>query len=701
MSSTGSANLESSVAAAGLANARELVALRRLGIITVRDLLWHAPMRYELEGAESSIAAARAAVAGDPHALITIRGSIEVVRVVRTRTARVEATFTDGDSTARLVWFNAPWMQRQLHPGTRGVCLGKARLVSGYLEMTNPRWTAEEQAPTEVGQRLRPIYPATEGLTTRRLEQMIGTALLRFGAEVGELLPEELRRARHLQPRVEALLAMHDGATLDQAERGRDRLAYDELLLLQLALAMRRWQNRSLMRAPALAVTAEIGQRIRARLPFKLTAPQEEAIAQISRDIASTAPMNRLLQGDVGSGKTAVAVYAMLAAVAHGQQAAIIAPTEILAEQHFRTVSGMLSDSRVRLELLVGGRSGAGKAAARERLATGQVDIVIGTHALLSEGVSIPNLALAVVDEQHRFGVLQRAALVGQRRGDPASVPHTLVMTATPIPRTLALAYFGDLDITTMPGRLPGRTPIVTRVVEPAKRPEVYAYLRRRVDAGDQVFVVVPAVEESPLGLRDVANHAKELSEGLLSGISIGSVHGRMPAAQRSEAMRRFTAGEDRVLVATLVIEVGVDVPAARMMVVEHAERFGLAQLHQLRGRIGRGTGRSLCVFIGEPVTPAAQQRLDAIGSTSDGFRLAELDLALRGPGESLGARQSGVPPFRVADLSRDWALLEAARQDAQEWIARSGTLGAPGEAEVRRELWQSYGDSMSLASVG
>ncbi|MEC7352129.1 MAG: helicase-related protein, partial [Planctomycetota bacterium] len=350
---------------------------------------------------------------------------------------------------------------------------------------------------------------------------------------------------------------------------------------------------------------------------------------------------------------------------ASGHQAALMAPTELLAEQHLASIRGLLEGSDVRIELLTGARPEAERRAIMERLAAGEIDILVGTHALLTHSVNFRSLALAVIDEQHRFGVTQRAQLRG-KGDDPGSVPHVLVMTATPIPRTLSLTLFGDLDVSVIDERLPGRTPPVTRVVQPPKRADVYGYVADRLRAGEQAYVVVPAIEESDLGLADVQSHLRFLEEGPLAGCRLEAMHGRLDAATRDGVMERFRAGETQCLVATVVIEVGVDVPNATLMVIEHAERFGLAQLHQLRGRIGRGTGRSVCALIGEPRTPEAERRLEAIGSTTDGFAISELDLEIRGPGELFGARQSGMPPLRVADLMRDAELLAIARTDAR-----------------------------------
>ena len=464
---------------------------------------------------------------------------------------------------------------------------------------------------------------------------------------------------------------------------------------------MRRAQLRSRTRALPLKLEPKINEHIRSRIPFVLTPEQDRVIGEIVADMSQPFAMNRLLQGDVGSGKTAVAVYAMLLAVAHGFQAALVAPTELLAEQHYAVLGAMLKGSQVRIAFITGSNTSAERRERVAGLATGKFDIAIGTHALLEGGVAFRNLAVAVIDEQHRFGVKQRAAIRQKGQGELPVVPHTLVMTATPIPRTLAITLYGDLDTSVLRGAPPGRTRIITRVVAPEKAPEVYSYLRTRLERGEQAYVVVPAVEESDLGLKDVANHLRYLQEGPWKGLKLAGLHGAMARDERDATMNAFRAGKLQALVATIVIEVGVDVSNASVMVVEHAERFGLAQLHQLRGRVGRGSTQSLCVFLGESTTEDGKQRLDAIGNTDDGFVIAETDLRIRGPGEVFGSRQSGLPPFQIADLATDGELLRVAREDAHAWIEKDPELSAPEVAVLKHKLWITYGKALGLGDVG
>ncbi len=680
---------------------RTVERLAHLGLHTAGELVRHLPLRHERRLAERSIAQV-AAEAGDEPLNVRLVGDIAKVKARPGPRAMLEATLEDGTGTVRLVWFNAGWMRGRLHPGDRGVAEGRARMRLGYLEITNPKWMAgEPQADTDGQDDLRPIYPASEEIGSAEIEAIVARVLEGVCATMEDPLPEAYRRRRDLMPLAQAWRDIHRPANRADLERARQRLAMDELLLLQLGVMMRRSQLRSRTRAVALPLDAQVDAHIRGRIPFTLTAEQDRVVGELVQDLSREGAMNRLLQGDVGSGKTAVAAYAMLLAVSRGHQAALVAPTELLAEQHHRVLSAMLQGSQVQLRLLTGSCVGAERDAITAGLARGGVDIVVGTHAVLEGGVAFRSLAVAVIDEQHRFGVRQRAAIRQKGQGERPLVPHTLVMTATPIPRTLAITLYGDLDLSTLRGRPPGRQPVVTRVVGSEKAPEVYAYLRTRLDRGEQAYVVVPVVEESQSGLKDVARHAEFLAAGPFAGLSIETVHGRMDREDREAAMDRFRSGEAKVLVATTVIEVGVDVPNASLMVVEHADRFGLAQLHQLRGRVGRGTGRSLCVFIGDPVTPDAAERLQAIGASDDGFEIAERDLRLRGPGEVFGARQSGLAPFRVADLARDADLLRLARADAEAWIDRDPDLTAPDSSLLRRKLLATHGAALGLGDVG
>ncbi len=682
---------------------RAVERLAHLDLHTAGDLVRHLPMRHERRLAERTIAQTTSEV-HDETTNVRLRGTLARVRTRTGPRTKIEATLEDGTATARLVWFNAGWMRDKLHPGELGVAEGRAKIRQGYLELGNPRWIPEERAgsaTTDASDDLRPIYPASEEIGSAEIEAIVKQILEGVCQSIEDPLPAPFRHERDLMPLADAWRAMHAPNNHDELAMARRRLAFDELLLLQLGVMMRRSQLRSRTRAVSLPCNQSIDAHIRQRMPFRLTAEQDRVIAEIVSDLAQPLAMNRLLQGDVGSGKTAVAAYCMMLAVANGHQAALVAPTELLAEQHERVLSAMLAGTDVKLRLLTGSCSEADRTAIIAGLARGTIDLVVGTHALLEEGVAFRHLALAVIDEQHRFGVRQRAVLRQKGQGELPLIPHSLVMTATPIPRTLAITLYGDLDLSTLRGKPPGRTPAITRVVDSSKAPEVYAYLRTRLDKGEQAFIVVPAVEESEQEIKDVATHMNFLANGPFRGLSISSVHGRVHRDQREATMQAFRSGVISVLVATTVIEVGVDVPNASLMVVEHAERFGLAQLHQLRGRVGRGTAASLCVFIGDSTTDDGRERLLAIASSDDGFTIAEQDLKLRGPGEVFGARQSGLAPFRVANLATDGELLRRARADAQAWIERDPELQRPESELLRRKLMATHGSALGLGDIG
>ncbi len=681
---------------------RTAPAFRHLGIASVADLLRHLPLRYEHERSELAIGDVVSMCERGESPNVALRVEAVAVRHIPRPKSRIEATLEDETGTVRAVWFNAPWMRDRLHPGQRGILQGQAKLRGKYLELGNPRWEPADagQEPPPRQERFRPVYPASEELNSGQIERAVLAVLDEVVPQIEDPLPAEFRAQRALPPLSECYRWMHAPADPDEQGQARRRLAFEELLLLQLGLMMKRRQMREECRAMAVPTPPAVDARIRARFPFRFTAEQDRVAAEIATDLAQTVPMSRLLQGDVGAGKTAVALYGMLAAVAAGAQAAMVAPTELLAEQHYASIQRFLAGSDVRVELLTGSLGAAERRAALARLAAGESQLAVGTHALLLEGAVFKRLAFAVIDEQHRFGVEQRAAMRTKVAAATGEMPHVLVMTATPIPRTLSLTIFGDLDVSMLRSRPAGRQPVVTRVVGADKEREVYEYLRTRIATGEQCYVVVPAVEESALGLKDAEGPARTLAAGAFAGLRIGVVHGQLDRTAREEAMERFRSGDTQVLVATVVIEVGVDVPNASLMVVEHADRFGLAQLHQLRGRVGRGTRKSLCVFIGEPATEDARRRLEAIAGTDDGFEIAEMDLAIRGPGELFGSRQSGLPPFQVADLARDLELLRLARRDAKDWIDRDPLLSAPEHQLLRRKLLRTYGNALGLGDV-
>ena len=625
--------------------------LERLGLRTVGDLLNHGPFRYEEPVPERRIAELR----GDEEVAI----SGEVLSVSKRRRGRLQmltARVSDGSATVSATWFNQPWLEQQLRPGTTVRLRGRQGRygfdVRGF-DIGDGEATAD----------FAPVYPASEEITAKKLRELVGAALPRA---VTDPLPAQLKEHDRLPQRADALWALHRPRSLAEAEEGRRRLAFDELLLLQIGIARRRRERESEI-APALAAPGALVARYRDVLPFRLTEDQELAIADIDADLRRAMPMQRLLQGDVGSGKTVVALYALLRAVEAGRQGALMAPTETLAEQHFLTLEEPCRALGVTCALLT---SSSPK---RERDLAPSADVLVGTHALIQEGVELRDLAVAVVDEQHRFGVEQRKALTEGRS------PHVLHMTATPIPRTLALTVYGDLAVSEIAKPPADRKAVKTAWVTDERSAAAYSRLRKHLDAGRQAYVVCPLIEESETSQARAAEaEAERLRRAELRGYRVGLLHGRLRPVERRELMTRFKAGELDVLVATTVIEVGVDVPNATIMIVQEADRFGLAQLHQLRGRVGRGAEQSYCLLISrarEDLTDSAAARLEALVRTTDGFELAEVDLDIRGGGQLLGTRQSGLTDLRFAHLRKDRTLLERARAVADELVDSEGPL--------------------------
>ncbi len=634
--------------------------LARLGLRTVGDVLSHRPRRYERPVPERTIAE----LFGDDEAVI----EATVQRASSRRRGRLHiltAHVADSTGEIRATWFNQPWLEEKLVPGAQVRLRGRQNRY-GFAVDSYDLGDAADTAD------FAPVYPSTEDLAQKQLRTIAEHALAFAGAG-GDLLPARLRVAERLPLRGDALIALHRPRTLDEAETGRRRLAFDELLTLQLALRRRAAEREALV-AEALPAAGELAARYRDALPFTLTTAQEQAIAEIDADLARTTPMQRLLQGEVGSGKTVVALYALLRAVEAGRQSALMAPTETLAEQHFLTIEGFCAELGVRIALLTSALPAREHANVTQLIETGDVQLAVGTHALIQRDVTFRDLAVAVVDEQHRFGVGQRAALAEGRS------PHVLHMTATPIPRTLALTVYGDLAVSEIAMPPANRKPVVTACVTDDRSSEAYRRLRRHLDDGRQAYVVCPLIEASETTVaRAAEDEAERLRAGELAGYRVGCLHGRLRTAERRALMAAFKARELDVLVATTVIEVGVDVPNATIMIVQEADRFGLAQLHQLRGRVGRGAEQSYCLLVSRPreeLTEGAAERLEAMMQTSDGFELAERDLEIRGEGQLLGARQSGLSDLRFTRLRADRDLLEGAR-------AAAASLGGEGLLDV------------------
>jgi ATP-dependent DNA helicase RecG len=624
--------------------------LAKLGLRTLADLLYHRPRRYERPIDERAISdlfgADEAVIQGVVLATSSRRG--------RGRLKILSARVADDTGEIKATWFNQPWLEAQLTPGTKVRLRGKPNRY-GFQVESYDLGEATETAD------YAPVYPASEALAQKQLRSLVAAALEHVRAE-GDALPSQLAVSERLPLRADALVALHHPRSPEEAEEGRRRLAFDELLVLQLALA-RRTAERERLVAEALPPAGELLTRYREVLPFTLTDAQERAIAEIDRDLARTTPMQRLLQGDVGSGKTVVALATLLRAVEAGRQGALMAPTEVLAEQHFLTVEGICTELGVRVALLTSALGAKEHANVRQLIASGDVQIAIGTHALIQKEVGFRDLAVAVVDEQHRFGVEQRSALAEGRS------PHVLHMTATPIPRTLALTVYGDLSVSEITAPPADRKSIITGSVSDDRSSEAYERLTRHLQEGRQAYVVCPLIVASETTVaRAAEDEAERLRRAELKGFTVACMHGRLKPAERRSIMAAFKAGEIDVLVATTVIEVGVDVPNATIMIVQEADRFGLAQLHQLRGRVGRGAEQSYCLLISGPkeeLTDVARERIDAMVATTDGFELAERDLEIRGEGQLLGARQSGLSDLRFTRLRQDLGLLERARAAA------------------------------------
>lgn len=658
-------------------------ALADAGLANVRDLLLELPLRHEDRARFASVADL---VPGGPP--LTLSGTVVDARLVRTRRrgfSVFEATLEDGSGTVGLVFYNQPWLARWLTQGLRifvhGRAVMKRRVVleAPYVEQ-EPH--DEEDAALSVG-RVVPVYRSLPGLPPRVRRRLVARALDEAAPEVPERFPADVVRLLGLPPVVESLREAHfpgsaggppdPGRWIDRTSPHLTRLALEELLEFQVALARRR-RERARRPAPRIEPDAAMRRSLAAILPFPLTDAQKQVIREIGADLRSGHPMARLLQGDVGSGKTIVAVLTAVLAAGRGFQTALMVPTTILAEQHAETVFRLLAGSGVTPALLTARVTGRPRAALLAALAEGEIALLVGTHALLEKPVAFQRLGLVVVDEQHRFGVAQRAALPA-RVAPHGLHPHVLVLSATPIPRSLALALHGDLDVSTLTQKPPGRTPILTKVLGEEGRDEAYRALAAELESGGRAYVVVPLVEDSEsIDARAVASWTDEVARRL-PGRRVGAVHGKMRAEAREKAMRQFAAGDLDVLVATTVVEVGIDVPEASFLLVENADRFGLAQLHQLRGRIGRGARPSTCILLqGEGASAAALSRLSILVRTDDGFVVAEEDLRLRGPGEALGTRQSGLPEFRVADPFSDRDLLAKARELALRFEVEGAT---------------------------
>jgi ATP-dependent DNA helicase RecG len=705
-----------------------------LNNVNVEDLLGYLPMRYEdrsslveirhlYHGLEASLDLTVRVAGGYPvRNRRSFKQQLYIFKIGasdqrRTGQQVIIWWFVSGARAQQIIQYNA----KRFVPGTRFIAFGKwewdkhgtyslrlnkpdeLELVTGTDDEDGEVEIDPTLAAIHVGRRV-PIYRKLGEFRPKRLREIVHEILVRLpDKSIAETVPADLRRRQELPARDDALRQIHfppEDAALDDYEQARSpahrRLIFEELFWLTLGLLVKRSQRIKEPKGATIKIDDAAKKRIGFVLPFKLTEAQRKVVKEIFRDLRSDAPMNRLLQGDVGSGKTIVALIAMLAAMENGYQTALMVPTEILAEQHARNIKRILAKTPYRVELLIGSMKAAQKKALHQALAKGEIDACIGTHALIQEKVAFKKLGLVVIDEQHRFGVMQRAEL--RARG---LNPEVLVMTATPIPRSLAMTVYGDLDVSIIDEMPPGRTPIVTKVFadNETDRKEVKQLLAREVRAGRQVYVVYPLVEESEkMDLRDATKRYEYLRDRVFPKFSVGLLHGRMKAEEKEDVMRRFVSGEIQILVSTTVIEVGVDVPNASVMVVEHSERFGLSQLHQLRGRVGRGAEQSFCVLLAsDKQTDVARERLGIMEETNDGFKIAEKDLEIRGPGEVMGTRQAGLPEFRIANLVRDLNILQAARKEAEFYINQGKS-----SPEAAKMIKRAQSDArLKLAAVG
>jgi len=676
-------------------------AFAQLGVRTVGDLLEYFPRDWIFAPQAIKIKQVRA---GET---VTIFGMVESTDYQSYRQPPIfEAVISDETAVCRIIWFHGGFLRNQLMPGQIIMASGKAGLYKHQLQLTNPKFfILDEKHPQYARYFSGGVYPGGAGLASMQIKRIIAPLLGSLDELVMELYDGEFLKKADLIARKDAFAWIHLPPDEDRLAQAKRRLKYDELFLMQLGLAIRRYRIQHFSEAAPCTCTDEIDRRIRRRFPFLLTEDQDNAIAEIVADMGRSKPMNRLLQGDVGSGKTVVALYAALLAVANKTQAAIMAPTEILAGQHFLSIERYLKNSSVKRVLVTGGITGQKRTQLLDQIKRGEIDIVVGTVALLQEDIEFQKLGLVIIDEQHKFGVEQKAQLRKQ------ATPHCLVMTATPIPRTLAMTAFGDLDVSIIRHSPPGRGAVITRWVDPQNRQKAYEFIRERLKAKKQAYFVYPRIttpacacphadrDEENAVVKAATDEWKHLSTAVFPEFTVELLHGRMPSAKKQRIMADFRRGRINVLVSTVVVEVGLDVPNATIMVVEGADRFGLAQLHQLRGRIGRAEAKSYCLLFARCENEAARSRLEIMTRSNDGFEIAEQDLKLRGPGEMFSTRQHGLPDLKLANIVDDFELLAMARRYAFVLASEDPMLTKPQHKNIRQSLLDKFG--AGLLKVG
>jgi ATP-dependent DNA helicase RecG len=669
--------------------------LKKLEVLTVNDLIFFLPRDYFDRRDVTPISKVST---GN---MVIVKGSITKVKVNRTRRgfSIIKAAIMDKTGVLYAVWFNQPYLQNVLKRGLHILASGKTEFNSydGEMELVVRDW--EVYSPDSEAMPILAKYPLTEGLFQKKIRAVVRTAIDSCFKYIVDPLSQEILSRLKLMELKRAIVDLHFPEDIKLIAPARHRLVFDDFFFFQLGLLFRRGFFKKNVKGIKFKVDGELLKRFISSLPFKLTAAQERVFKEISSDMESEAPMARLLQGDVGSGKTVIALLSAVLAAQNGYQSAIMAPTEILAQQHFRRARELFSSLGIKAELLISGIGHAKRKSVLERISSGEVAVVIGTHAVIEEDVAFKNLGFVVIDEQHRFGVLQRASLC--RKGIN---PDILVMTATPIPRSLALTLFGDLDRSVIDELPPGRTPVKTVYVDENRRPKAYEFMRAEMKKGKQVFLVCPLIEESETLDIKAARAEAEALKKVFPEFNVGLLHGKLKNEQKEEVLRSFVCGKTNILVSTTVIEVGIDYPNATIMLIEHAERFGLSQLHQLRGRIGRGSDRSYCLLCADPKSEEGKRRIQAMLSTSDGFKIAEEDLKIRGPGDFCGVRQAGLPVrqaglpvFRIADIIMDSDVLSLSRAAALDLLKADPRLSGPENKLIREELEARHGKFLEL----